>query len=64
MYKYKIINTYLPRFAHYKYSIKLEVLKKYDKDKFPLDFLKKFGVKSVRRLRSVPEEFVNFIKIK
>lgn len=64
MYKCKIVNTFLPGFAHYKYSMELEVLKKYERGKYSLDLLRKYGVKAVRGPRSIPDELVNYIENK
>ncbi len=59
MYKCKIIETDIP-FGKRK-AVKLKLLKKYDKDMYPFDFLKKMGVKAIRGPRHMPEELAKFM---
>ena len=64
MYKCKITKINLPGFFHYKYSMELEVLKKYERGKYNFKLLNKYGVKAVRGPRSIPNELVDLIEIK
>ncbi|MBQ9314805.1 MAG: MmcQ/YjbR family DNA-binding protein [Clostridia bacterium] len=61
LYKCKVIDV-VPNSYTKKKNITMEVLEKYDKEKYPMKLLKEHGLKTVRWAHSMPAELVEFMK--
>ena len=61
MYKCEITQAHMPGFYHYKHSMKLKVIEKYERGKFSFKLMNDFGVKAVRGPRSIPKELEDYI---
>jgi len=61
LYKCKVLSA-PPNLYTKKKDIHMEVLEKYDKEKYPMALLKEHGLKTVRWAHSMPEELVEFLK--